>query len=127
MQAKGPPPKNRGERPHKIGSKFDPFRTTRTKSPHIRLPLCGSSILFPEYQRLESAFLVLLPCLSCVASPSLLSGNLERHRTLKRSTPSRMTFPSPSRKASAARSNPRKGILSASLKLCLKTSIPTSP
>src|SRR6202011_1322822 len=32
------PPETGGERPHKTGSKFDPFRTTRAKSPHIRLP-----------------------------------------------------------------------------------------
>src|SRR6266567_4267197 len=38
MQASGPAPKQGGERPHKRGSKFDPFRTTTAKSPHIRLP-----------------------------------------------------------------------------------------
>src|SRR5439155_23492545 len=38
MQASGPSPKTGGERPHKRGSKFDPFRTTTAKSPHIRLP-----------------------------------------------------------------------------------------
>src|SRR6202140_1257672 len=38
MQASGPIPKTGGERPHKIGLEFDPFRTTRAKSPHIRLP-----------------------------------------------------------------------------------------
>ena len=38
MQASGPTLKTGGERPHKRGSKFDPFRTTTGKSPHIRLP-----------------------------------------------------------------------------------------
>src|SRR5438132_11491207 len=38
MQASGPTLKTGGERPHKRGSKFDPFRTTTAKSPHIRLP-----------------------------------------------------------------------------------------
>src|SRR5712671_7551638 len=35
-----------GERPHKIDPKFDPFRTTRAKSLHIRLPSMGQVSFF---------------------------------------------------------------------------------
>jgi len=60
-----------------------------------------------------------VPSLSCVASPSLLSDLNPQNQSTEESA-HRMAFPSPSRKASAARPL-RKGILSDSLKPCRKT------
>ena len=57
MQANGPTPKTGDERPHKRGSKFDPFRTTTGKSPHIRLP----SVAPVSFFRIPGARMGLFP------------------------------------------------------------------
>jgi hypothetical protein len=51
MQASGPIPQTGGERSHKRGSKFDPFRTTRPKSRTFDIPL-WLKYPFSEYRRL---------------------------------------------------------------------------
>ncbi len=52
MRTSTQPFKTGGERPHKRGSEFHPFRTTRAKSPTFDFPL-WLKYPFSEYRRLE--------------------------------------------------------------------------
>ena len=44
-----------GERPHKRGSKFDPFRTTQLESPHIRVPSVAQVFAQVSFFRIPEA------------------------------------------------------------------------
>jgi len=46
MQASDCHPKTGGERPHKIDSKFDPFRTTRAKARRFDFPFVAQVSFF---------------------------------------------------------------------------------
>src|SRR5438874_11609613 len=54
-----------GERSHKLDSKFDPFRTTRAKSPHIRLPSVGQLSFFRIPEARVSLFRVAALLIVC--------------------------------------------------------------
>ena len=65
MQASSRPFETGGERPHKIGLEFDPFRTTRAKSPHIRLPPVAQVSFFRMPEARMSLFRVAALLIMC--------------------------------------------------------------
>jgi hypothetical protein len=65
MQASSRPFETGGERPHKIGLEFDPFRTTRAKSPHIRLPPVAQVSFFRVPEARMSLFRVSALLIMC--------------------------------------------------------------
>src|SRR5437588_9234016 len=78
-----------GERPHKIGSKFDPFRTTRAKSPHIRLPSMAQVSFFRIPEARMSLFRVAVLLIMCgIALPAVGQSATPQNSATKQATQS---------------------------------------
>lgn len=104
-----------------------PFKPPDLKGRMFDFPSVAH-VFFFRIPEAKMTLFALLPFLPSVASFSVLSGDLHRHRTQQpNNLPSRMTSPNPSRRVLAARSSLRRETFSEWLKPCLRTSIPTSP
>jgi len=65
MQASGRTPKTGGERPHKKGSRFDPFRTTRVRVRTFDFPSVAQVSFFRIPEARMSLFRVAAPLILC--------------------------------------------------------------